>query len=451
MKILSIALTLIIMVLLLASCFGDMAANPGIDTSGQKKADASGETIVLKFAAGPSHAKDDKTKKILELVERKTGYKCQTVVLPGNELDSTKKIKLSVLAGVEYDFIYSNSDTSVNYAHSKVIKPLDDLIKSTGYDVEKVFGPYIQKIDGKIYMLPELKDIHIVYYNKKIFDDAKVPYPAADWTWQDYIDIAKQLTNKEKNIFGSYFIEWTIYFSMIARQKKIPLYKPDGYSNFDDPGWAESFKFMADLGNVHKVQPDYLTYKTQKMPYDMFFQGNIGMWPAGSWVLTYVSDLKKYPRDWKIGIAPLPQINKGEKVVPGIIGGYSVLSTTKHEREAFEAIKVIAEEAYTVYTDIPCRVDLYEGDINKIAEHISSLLSFDGITPDDIRNIILDSQLEIVPENDPGPASFVIAYNLIPAYGELYCTGQKGLEDTMKELKEKADAAIKEELDSDYE
>jgi len=300
-------------------------------------------------------------------------------------------------------------------------------------------------------MLPELKDIHIVYYNKKIFDEAKVPYPAADWIWQDYIDIAKKLTNKEKNIYGSYFIEWTIYFSMIARQKKIPLYKPDGYSNFDDPGWAESFKFMADLGNVHKVQPDYLTYKTQKMPYDMFFQGNIGMWPVGSWVLTYVSDLEKYPRDWKIGIAPLPQINKGEKVVPGIIGGYSVLSTTKHEREAFEAIKVIAEEAYTVCTDLPCRVDLNQESTNKIAEHISSQLSFDGITPEDIRNIILDNNLDVVPENESGPASYVIAYNLIPAYGELYCTGQMSLENTMEELKEKADAAIKEEIENNYE
>ena len=45
-------------------------------------------------------------------------------------------------------------------------------------------------------------EVLLLYYNKKLFDAAKLPYPPASadkaWTWQQYVDVAKKLT-KDKN------------------------------------------------------------------------------------------------------------------------------------------------------------------------------------------------------------------------------------------------------------
>lgn len=49
-------------------------------------------------------------------------------------------------------------------------------------------------VDGKQYAIPKDFDTIGVWYNKKIFDEAGVPYPTDDWTWDDMADIAKQLT-----------------------------------------------------------------------------------------------------------------------------------------------------------------------------------------------------------------------------------------------------------------
>ncbi|HEU5103197.1 MAG TPA: substrate-binding domain-containing protein, partial [Roseiflexaceae bacterium] len=74
--------------------------------------------------------------------------------------------------------------------------------------------PYVQaeKLDLSIYYpsvlemnkygdilagMPDAFTPRAIFYNKKVFDDAKVPYPTNDWTWDDFVDIAKKLTKGE--------------------------------------------------------------------------------------------------------------------------------------------------------------------------------------------------------------------------------------------------------------
>ncbi len=59
--------------------------------------------------------------------------------------------------------------------------------------------------DGVQYGLPTDLDLSLIFYNKDIFDAAGVSYPEAGWTWDDYRDIAKALTQGEGvgKIYGS--------------------------------------------------------------------------------------------------------------------------------------------------------------------------------------------------------------------------------------------------------
>jgi multiple sugar transport system substrate-binding protein len=446
------ALSILVAALLFVSIFtacGEKASNnTSKESSGKVNAEAKG-SIKLKLATVASNADNQAYKNMYKLIKDKTGYEVEEVIVPGNELDATKKMKVSLMAGDEYDFLYGNDATASGFAAPKLVLPLDDLIKETGYDVEKTYGPYIKKLNGKIYLIPNQKDVHVTFYNKKIFDDAKVSYPTPDWTWEDYLAIAKKLTDPTKGIFGSCFLEWDPYMTFSVKQKKVPAYKDDGTSNFDDPAWAESFKFFADIGNLSKVNIDYLTYKTKKLPYDMFMQGKFGMWPVGNWASVLLTDMNKYPRDFKVGITTLPQVNKGENITLGLQGGFMMASTTKHSKETFEALKALGEEAYKVTSYIPPRIDLPQDEINKVAQGIADQLKFDGITIEDLKTAILDSRMDVVNEKVMGIADDTINYTLIPGQFELYATGQKSLEAAMKELKEKADNAIKEIIEAD--
>jgi len=51
-----------------------------------------------------------------------------------------------------------------------------------------------QKVDGKTMALPYRFNVQLLYYNKGLFDAAKVKYPTAKWTQKDYVAAAQATT-----------------------------------------------------------------------------------------------------------------------------------------------------------------------------------------------------------------------------------------------------------------
>lgn len=52
------------------------------------------------------------------------------------------------------------------------------------------------RADGLGYAIPKDHDTIAVIYNKAIFDKYGIDYPTGDWTWQDFADIAQEITEK---------------------------------------------------------------------------------------------------------------------------------------------------------------------------------------------------------------------------------------------------------------
>lgn len=405
------------------------------------------EIISLKYVTTSDTAAMETSKNLLGLVEKRLkNIKLEPLIVAGEGTEWEKKVTISLMAGDEMDVLYQNGSQYQKYASAKLIEPLDEVIAADNYDVNKIFGSSISKYNDKIYMLPAFRDVHITMYNKTLFDKAGIPYPDNNtWTWNKYVEAAKAITKLGDGTYGSYMLDWDMYFMFSARQKKVPEYKADGTSNYDDPAFAESMKFFYDLGNVLKVQPDFITYRSKKMPWDAFFStGKYGMFVVGNWATVTAINLETYPRDWKLGIAIMPQVNEGEKRSLSIMGGYSVSSTSKHKKEAFEAVKVLAEEQWTLPGHIPARIDLTNEQYDSVFAPLVEKFKNDGITVADLKSAILDPNMDLVDEKVIGPGMTSIM-NAIVEEGELYASKQKSLEDTMKDLKNKADQAITED------
>ncbi len=405
------------------------------------------KNVTLKFAMSAKDAAREDRVKLLELAMEKTGYKVEPLIIPGDAVEFDKKLLISMMAGEDIDVLYMNGPTAQKYVTAQVLLPLDDMIAEEKYNADEIYGSNLKKFDGKIYNLPAFKDVHVTMYNKTLFDNAGIPYPEpGTWTWEKYLETAQKLTDPDKGIYGSYMLDWDIYFTLSAKQKKVPAYKEDGTSNLDDPAWAESLKFFSDLGTVHKVQPDLLTFLSKKLPFDAFMNGKYGMWVVGNWALAMGVDKKTYPRDWKLGVTIMPQVEAGEKVTLSVMGGYAVGKNTKHAKEAYEVVKALAELEYTLpFGKVPARVDLDSSQLADIAKGAIVGLTEDGITEQDIIDSILDAKLDAVDEKITGPGMTQINGTIIPKESELYAIGQRSLEDTMKAIKEKADNAIKED------
>jgi ABC-type glycerol-3-phosphate transport system substrate-binding protein len=50
-------------------------------------------------------------------------------------------------------------------------------------------------VDDKFYLLPVAWNNMMIYYNTRVFEEAGIPRPSNDWTWEDFLEVAKKLTS----------------------------------------------------------------------------------------------------------------------------------------------------------------------------------------------------------------------------------------------------------------
>lgn len=83
-----------------------------------------------------------------------------------------------------------------------LLTPLDPMIAKDKFDLSDVVPAVMDGLksastDGKLYALSPTFSSSALIYNKKMFDDAGVPYPTDNMTWDQLFDLARRLSKGE--------------------------------------------------------------------------------------------------------------------------------------------------------------------------------------------------------------------------------------------------------------
>ena len=218
------------------------------------------------------------------------------------------------------------------YAAGNQLLDITDAVKNAGVDLadypQAVIDLYDQG-DGKLYGLPKDFDTNAVWFNKALFDAAGVDYPAADWTWEDFRETAKKLTNPEAGVWGvAAPIDYQGGYYNTIFQAGGQVISDDGKTAaIDSPEAIEGIKFWTDL------QADGSSPTLQQLSdteaETMFEQGKVAMyWSGAYWALQLYNNTELRPN---VDVAPLPTGKKQATVSSGIENvGYV---GTKHPEE----------------------------------------------------------------------------------------------------------------------
>ncbi|MGC9139880.1 ABC transporter substrate-binding protein [Athalassotoga sp.] len=188
-----------------------------------------------------------------------------------------------------------------NFAKEGVFYNLTNLMKDI--DLSKYyFEPTACEYNGIFYGAP--KDITIggiLYYNKNLFDKAGLTYPNWDWTWQDWLDAAKKLTNIDANKWGMYiptYGEGGLYQIIWGAGGHI-LNSDRTQFTLTTPDTLKGLQFMYDVRYKYYVNPSESYMQGLSDP---FMTGNFGtVLGLSSSIVGY----KSLPFKW--GIAPIPK------------------------------------------------------------------------------------------------------------------------------------------------
>ena len=84
------------------------------------------------------------------------------------------------------------------------IEPFGEHADRVGVDVADYYEPPIEAFtyEGQLQCMPQNISSLVVYYNKKLFQQAGLEEPADDWTWDDFRTTAKTLTSGDVRGLG---------------------------------------------------------------------------------------------------------------------------------------------------------------------------------------------------------------------------------------------------------
>ena len=257
------------------------------------------------------------------------------------------KLQTGLAGGAAPDVFAMDGPLFPDYQSRDVLLDLKPYVDKEGYDLSQLADQGVKDFttaDGGQYGLPRDLNVIALYYNKKMFDAAGIPYPDDTWDWTKLVEVGKKLT-KDTNSDGK-IDQWGLYtettdmenyWSSLVWQNGGDILAPDGKSTvLDQPAATGGIQFLQDLIYKEKIVPEPALFAETG---DAFEQGKAAMEANGSWLVPTDT-----AANLDFGIAPLPKGPAGQATSVNPTGAV-VFKGTKAPDAAWAFVKYLASPA----------------------------------------------------------------------------------------------------------
>jgi multiple sugar transport system substrate-binding protein len=170
----------------LAACGGDGGDSAGGEVEGEVSFLVFGEPEELKafrgVVSGFKKVEPEVRVKLIEASDRE---------------DLLARLSTSFAGGTPPDLFLLNYRFYGQFAARGVLEPIEERLNDSDAFAEDDFYPQALeafRFDGELICLPQNISSLVVYYNRDLFRQAKVPEPEPGWTWDDMVQKAIKLT-----------------------------------------------------------------------------------------------------------------------------------------------------------------------------------------------------------------------------------------------------------------
>jgi multiple sugar transport system substrate-binding protein len=265
------------------------------------------------------------------------------------------KLSTRIAGGRVPDMVQVATEGQRLFASKGLLHPIDEFIAKDKAVIDEYYAdlnPNLIKWNtkyaspgGKTYYLPGEFNTMVMHCNKVLFDKAGVPLPSANWTWDQFLDVCRQIKAKT----GAFaYVAGTGYFTDV-----MPWLLTNGTSSFnadwtqptfDNPQVQESAQFMRTLVEEKLSPPPGGTFD----PFTALAQDKLAMFGGGRWP---VINLRKLNAVQKTVIVPFPtKVGKGSPVG---WNGYPILKASKNKEACWTFIKfLISKEGTSFFANL---------------------------------------------------------------------------------------------------
>ncbi len=265
--------------------------------------------------------------------------------IPGSG-EYVSKMLTTFVAGTEPDIMSLDASSAAAFIDNDTLLDLAPLARADGVDLS-VYYPNVLRLASRgerLYALPADFTPMMVYYNRRLFDRAGVPYPRDGWTWAEFLDTCRRLTVWPRGAphptqYGLLFENWMPGWIMWIWQNGGDVLSPDGSKAsgyLDSPATMEAVSFFTGLVQ-NRLAPSLS--ESQAQGADPFASGLTALEISGHWALVGLKASETIRLE-DVGVVGLPR-NK-RRVTVLYEAGYAISRRCRHPREAWEYVKFLS-------------------------------------------------------------------------------------------------------------
>jgi len=283
---------------------------------------------------------------------------CEVKLIEAPGRDYYVKALAMMAAGSDLDILWMGSGFGL-FAWRDALLPLDSFVLS---DPEFPIGQYDTTVvewyrhKGDLLGIPYGIDIQAIALNKEAFVAAGVALPSPDWTYDDFVNTAKKLSdfgkeNSDACRFGAGVDKIAPYYFGLSLVNEAGT--KSGLTGDQANLWLnENINLLRDSKIFARVGAQGTLDRLSE-----FLQGRVAMVEVYTWDIGELRDRARFP--WTLAVNPLAKT--GERAGWASSSGFSISAKTKHPRQAWELLKeLVGDETQRMLlsTTIPARVDL---------------------------------------------------------------------------------------------
>lgn len=259
------------------------------------------------------------------------------------------------------------------YADDGVLTPIDDYIERDNFTAPYPEGissiEVSTKRNGKRYLIPLQLGTMVLFYAKKPFDEAGIPYPTDDMKMDQFLEIAEQLTDTggDNKMFGyqangSWFrdVQW---IRSTGKQEFDQIVDPKK-AQFSQPEIVEMLQLVAyDVYHTMKISP---TPADLEGGANSIETGNAAMKYEGPWFFGRLNspELREEGKQIDFDVVLMPEVADPERPHRGWAEGVALPKSDNVDAAWEFAHFMGSEEGDKIYSEttgrIPNSLDLVE-------------------------------------------------------------------------------------------
>lgn len=317
---------------------------------------ADDDALTFFFAANPEEA--DARMRVVSAFERAhPDIRVRTILAGG---DPTQQISTFCAGGKCPDVLMAWEFNYAGLADRGVLLDLNTLLaRDPGFAATlraDSIGPLYETFgfNGGQYAFPEQWSGAFLFFNPRLFAEARVPPPPGrwdtPWTFDQFLAAATALTRRDDTgrVTQWGFVDtWSPPYSAALFGMNngvpwaVPRFKP-AHLNFDDDAFLAGIQFYADLSNVHRVAP--AASDTQSIStMGLFASGNAAMALGGHW--RYQTFAQAEDLDFDVAILPTgPNAAAKGMAAHSAIGstGLAIAADSRRRQQAWDFVKFAA-------------------------------------------------------------------------------------------------------------